>query len=551
MENENEYSISIDLGTSNLKVACFDSEKSGDDLHKIDLVDMSSEQAIKILPNIVNIKSDSIIIGEMGEGGNEIAIRGLKRQIEEENWSVLVPNRDNRIMKITDILTEEFAWIKNHIESKFARSISKTILTVPVSFSEKQKRRLKNSAEKAGLDVANILTEPFAGIFSSCEFLEKEYENTDNEPFFVLVFDFGGGTLDLCLFRICVGETTEISNCASIGINFGGENITEILMDNIIMQQHQSDFDNAVQLRFRHRFLNSAIATDEEKSPDSEIYQLNYKNDYNYVYNKLFNEVNRFKEKDICNKRNMMMDGDSENIFNSMTIEEISNIPVSYNELVNIIEASGIRQKIVDAIEFLCDKANTDTSCIEKVMLIGGTSKILYFQNIIYDVLETPEDKKKSLFISKGKKDEEYSAVAKGALIYYRYDKVKFEVENIVPYETGTICDGKYITLRTSHIPLEEYSIKKSVIPEKCGDFYKLKMYQIFDDLDYLRNKSDPLSRVIYMGYFRIEKDKMPDNKRCLIELLISNECELSANIYDSGGRNLLLENANLIYEGD
>lgn len=550
MTNENEYSISIDFGTSNLKVACFDSTKGMDDLSKIDLVNMSFEQTSKIIPNIINIGSDGIRIGEMGEVGSETSVRGLKRQIEEENWSMFIPQR-NKEMKVSEILTEEFSWIKKYIEYTFATNISKTVLTVPVSFSEKQKNRLKNAAEKAGLDVAYVLTEPFAGMFSYYEFLENKSENADDEPLFMLVFDFGGGTLDLCLFRVDIDETMEISACASIGINFGGENITELLIDNLIMKQYKSYFDDAVQKIFKHRFLDSAFISDEDKKPDSELYKSNYKTSYDYIYNKLFSEINSFKEKHICIKNSMTRDCDEEMIFNSSTIDEIKNVPLSYNGFVKLIEGAGIKEKIADAVEFLCEKGMIEASWIKKVILIGGTTKILYFQNLISELLETPDEEKADLFITHKKKDGEYSAVANGAMIYYKYNNVKFDAENILPYEIGTIYDGKYVLLRTSATPLDNYSIKKSVIPEKCRGFYKLKMYQIFDSLDYLKDKSDPLSRVIYMGYFRIEPEQMPDNGRCLIELMINSECELSANIYDSSGKKLLLENTGLIYEGD
>jgi len=84
--------------------------------------------------------------------------------------------------------------IKEDAEEFLGERIKKAVITVPAYFNDNQRQATKDAGEIAGLQVVRLVNEPTAASMAyGIDRLEKEHE--------ILVFDFGGGTLDVTIME--------------------------------------------------------------------------------------------------------------------------------------------------------------------------------------------------------------------------------------------------------------------------------------------------------------------------------------------------------------
>jgi molecular chaperone DnaK len=106
--------------------------------------------------------------------------------------------------------------------------LNRAVMTVPVDFEGAQRRALRAAAQKAGISVVQFVHEPAAALYAylrSRPDFREELARLENR--YVIVFDWGGGTLDLTLCRISGGTLIQI---ASAGDNtIGGDEFDERL----------------------------------------------------------------------------------------------------------------------------------------------------------------------------------------------------------------------------------------------------------------------------------------------------------------------------------
>lgn len=83
-------------------------------------------------------------------------------------------------------------------------AFDRVVVTVPASFQAAQRRDTLEAARKAGLDLAggDLLDEPVAAFLDYLIAHGAELIETFTEPRIVAVFDFGGGTCDVAVFRL-------------------------------------------------------------------------------------------------------------------------------------------------------------------------------------------------------------------------------------------------------------------------------------------------------------------------------------------------------------
>jgi molecular chaperone DnaK (HSP70) len=111
-------------------------------------------------------------------------------------------------------------------------------MTIPVNFGGIERRALRQAARKAGIGIAQFVHEPAAALYAylrSEQNLGTGLALSNLEGRTVLVFDWGGGTLDLTLCRIQGGA---ILQAANVGLNdVGGDRFDEQLR-NLIRKKH-------------------------------------------------------------------------------------------------------------------------------------------------------------------------------------------------------------------------------------------------------------------------------------------------------------------------
>jgi actin-like ATPase involved in cell morphogenesis len=94
------------------------------------------------------------------------------------------------------IYTAYFRYFRESVERHTEQKIDKAYITHPVGYSEQRKFLLKRAASYAGLNEVELLDEPTAAALSYFA------NNTPKAGEILLVYDLGGGTLDLTLAKI-------------------------------------------------------------------------------------------------------------------------------------------------------------------------------------------------------------------------------------------------------------------------------------------------------------------------------------------------------------
>jgi molecular chaperone DnaK len=84
----------------------------------------------------------------------------------------------------------------------------KAVITVPAYFNNAQRDATRQAGEIAGFCVLRVLNEPTAACLSYVHDLQTSSSSAaiQSEPYLCLVYDLGGGTLDVTLARIAGPE---------------------------------------------------------------------------------------------------------------------------------------------------------------------------------------------------------------------------------------------------------------------------------------------------------------------------------------------------------
>ncbi len=117
---------------------------------------------------------------------------------------ILTSELTNRKKKITpeEISSYILMELKYMAEDYLKQPVEKAVITVPAYFNDSQRQATKDAAIIAGLDCVRIINEPTAAALSyGLERLSKNKEEDIN----VIVYDCGGGTLDVSLLNISNG----------------------------------------------------------------------------------------------------------------------------------------------------------------------------------------------------------------------------------------------------------------------------------------------------------------------------------------------------------
>jgi hypothetical chaperone protein len=134
----------------------------------------------------------------------------------------------DRYFTLQEIIQLYLHNLKERAESILNENVESVTLGRPVHFfddpilDKKSEDTLRNAALEAGFQQVNMEYEPIAAALF--------YETTLNEPQNVLIFDFGGGTLDITIIRL--GEPGNRKVYATGGIGIAGSDFDRLIIQN-------------------------------------------------------------------------------------------------------------------------------------------------------------------------------------------------------------------------------------------------------------------------------------------------------------------------------
>ena len=213
-----EKIIGIDLGTSNSAAAVIQGGKPT-------LIPAAEGTTVagKAFPSIVAFSKDGdLLVGEPARRqavtNPDNTIREAKRKMGTE-FTYKIQDKEYKPQQISAFILQK---IKRDAEAFTGDSISKAVITVPAYFNDNQRQATKDAGTIAGLEVVRIINEPTA---ASLAFgLDKNKQDMK-----ILVFDFGGGTLDVTIMEMGGGVFEVMSTSGDT--QRGGSDMDKAIID--------------------------------------------------------------------------------------------------------------------------------------------------------------------------------------------------------------------------------------------------------------------------------------------------------------------------------
>jgi molecular chaperone DnaK len=197
--------IGIDFGTSNSVVANF---------HYGQAEVVPNHEGQRWTPSVVTMRRDgTLAFGQEAKENfdEQRSIRSIKRILGTPERIPLVGQN----LRTEQIAVMLFSLLKKDAEQALGESFTNAVVTIPANSKGLARHATKLCAGAAGLKVLTLINEPTAAAITYG--LNSQAEQT------VLVYDFGGGTLDVTILRIHHGIFEEISS-KGIG-KLGGDDL--------------------------------------------------------------------------------------------------------------------------------------------------------------------------------------------------------------------------------------------------------------------------------------------------------------------------------------
>ena len=210
--------VGIDFGTSTSEIAYVGTDGQ--------LVLVPNHIGEYITPSVVYIQEDFTPI--VGKEAKEKAL------IEPENAMLEVKRlfgqkqaltARGRIYTPVEAATMIIKYLVECAATVCGEEIDSAVITVPAYFTDAQRKDVLNAGIQAGLDVSRIINEPTA---ASLDYGVRHLRDCKH----VLVYDLGGGTLDVTVLELYEGVVDVKSSCGNNAL--GGKDFDKALMDYIV-----------------------------------------------------------------------------------------------------------------------------------------------------------------------------------------------------------------------------------------------------------------------------------------------------------------------------
>jgi molecular chaperone DnaK len=348
--------VGIDLGTTNSVVATIEATQP---------TVIVSADGLRTTASIVAYgKQDRTFIGHMAKRQNvmnpENTFYSVKRFIGtkmedldpeftkvsykisgDENSNVLLECPIlNRKFRPEEISAQILRKLADDAEVYLKQKVDQAVITVPAYFNDSQRQATQDAGKIAGLEILRIINEPTAAS------LAYGLEKNTNEV--ILVFDLGGGTFDVSILEVGDGIFEVLSTSGDTYL--GGDNFDKIVIDHLLAEFKKiENIDLSDNVQTLQRITSAAEKAKIDLSTQEET-----------TVNLPFVTANEDGPKHLV-----------------VTITR-----TKFNEL-----CSGLISRCRVPVETALQDADLTKEQINKIVLVGGSTRIPAVQEIIKDVL--------------------------------------------------------------------------------------------------------------------------------------------------------------------
>jgi molecular chaperone DnaK len=338
-----EKIIGIDLGTTNSAAAVIEGGRP--------VVIPSAEgptPAGKMFPSVVAFTPNGeLLVGEPAKRqaitNPEGTIFEIKRKMGTDE-RVRIFGKEYTPQQISAFILQK---IKRDAETFLGYPIKKAVITVPAHFNDNQRQATKDAGEIAGLEVVRIINEPTAAALAyGLDKSEKEMK--------ILVFSFGGGTHDATVMEFGQGVFQVLATSGDT--QTGGADVDKAIMDLLI-----EDFRNKTGIDLRSD--RTAMARLKDAAEKAKI------------------ELSNLLSTDIDLPFIATDSSGPKHLHYTLTRAKLEEI------------ARPIVERTEQTIKRVLADAKLSPSDIDKVILIGGMTRMPLVRKFVEDVIGKPAER--------------------------------------------------------------------------------------------------------------------------------------------------------------
>ena len=323
--------IGIDLGTTNSVVAVMEGGEP---------VVIPNAEGSRLTPSVVGFsKTGEILVGQLAKrqavSNPNRTVVSIKRHMGSD-YKVNIDGKSYTPQEISAMILQK---LKTDAEAYLGEKVTEAVITCPAYFTDSQRQATKDAGRIAGLNVLRIINEPTASALAYG--LDKLGEGEHR----VLVYDLGGGTFDVSILNLADGVfEVEASNGNG---HLGGDDFDARVMD--------------------------WIADTFKKQNGFELKR---------------DSMTKQRLKEAAEKAKIELSGVLNTEINLPFITMDSNgAPVHFDATLSRAEFDRITadlvQATIDPIDIAMRDAGVTNNDIEKILLVGGSSRIPAVQNLI------------------------------------------------------------------------------------------------------------------------------------------------------------------------
>ena len=320
--------IGIDLGTTNSCVAVLEGGEP-----KV----IANAEGNRTTPSVVAFKGDEELVGEVAKRQAVTNVKNTISSIKRKMGTSEKVEAGGKKWTPEEISAKILGKLKKDAESYLGEKVAKAVITVPAYFNDAERQATKNAGKIAGLEVERIINEPTAAALAYG--LDKQDKLQT-----ILVYDLGGGTFDVSILELGDGvfEVKATSGNNRLGGDDFDARVTDYLV-NEFKKEHGIDLSKDTMAMQRIKDAAEKAKKDLSSMTTTQI-SLPFiaQNDEGPVH--LDMTLTKAKFEDLCR-----------DLFDS-TLEPV-------------------RKALKDA--------NMTAKDIDKVILVGGSSRIPYIQELV------------------------------------------------------------------------------------------------------------------------------------------------------------------------